>query len=90
MRCVYAGLNGEGLVAKEWGVAYLRSAERFAEGFEVEHPADCLGDAGAALGPILLGLAAIGLEKGYREGPCLVWSTSDREARGAALLRATT
>lgn len=90
VRCVYAGLNGEGLAAKEWGVAYLRSAERFADDFQVEHPADCLGDAGAALGPILLGLAAIGLEKGYREDPCLVWSTSDREARGAALLRAVT
>ena len=64
------------------------SAERFAENFEVEHPADCLGDAGAALGPILLGLAALGLEKGYRGSPCLVWSTSDREPRGAALLQA--
>ncbi len=90
VRCVYAGLNGEGLLAKEWGVAYLRSAERFAEEFQVEHPADCLGDAGAALGPIMLGLAAIGLEKRYRDDPCLVWSTSDREPRGAALLRAVT
>jgi 3-oxoacyl-[acyl-carrier-protein] synthase I len=88
VRCVCAGFNGESLPAKEWGVAYLRNAERFAEGFAVEHPADCIGDAGAALGPILLGLAALALEDGHREGPCLVWSTSDREVRGAALLRA--
>jgi 3-oxoacyl-[acyl-carrier-protein] synthase-1 len=86
VQCVYAGFNGENLPAKEWGVAYLRSAEHFAEGFGVEHPADCVGDAGAALGPMMLGLAALGMRHGYRSGPCLVWSTSDREARAAALL----
>ncbi len=90
VRCVYAGLNGEGLAAKEWGVAYLRWAERFAPDFRVEHPADCLGDMGAALGPAMLALAAIGIRRGHREEPCLVWSTSDREARGAALLHAAT
>ena len=86
VRSVYAGLNGESLAAKEWSIAYLRSAERLAEDHALEHPADCLGDAGAALGPILLGLAALGLQGGHVAGPCLVWSASDREARGAALL----
>jgi 3-oxoacyl-[acyl-carrier-protein] synthase-1 len=88
VRCVYAGFNGESLPTKEWGVAYLRSAERFAERVQVEHPADCIGDAGAALGPIMLALAAIGIRKGYREEPCLLWSTSDGDARAAALLQA--
>lgn len=88
VRCVYAGFNGESLAAKEWGVAYLRSAESFAEDLRVEHPADCIGDAGAALGPIMLGLAALGIGRGQREAPCLVWSTSDREGRAAALLDA--
>src|SRR5262249_54165271 len=35
--CVYAGLNGEHFWAKEWGVAFTRSAERFAQDVEVEH-----------------------------------------------------
>jgi 3-oxoacyl-[acyl-carrier-protein] synthase-1 len=86
VRCVYAGFNGESLASKEWGVAYLRSASRFAPDHSIEHTADCLGDAGAALGPMMLGLAAIGLQRGVRGTPCLVWSTSDREARAAALL----
>ena len=88
VRCVYAGFNGESLPAKEWGVAHLRSASHFASDFRIEHPADCIGDTGAAAGPIMLGLAAHGIQKGYRRDPCLVWCTSDREPRAAALLQA--
>lgn len=86
--CVYAGFNGESLPAKEWGVAELRSAARFAPGFTTEHPADCIGDPGAAMGPLLLCLAAHGIHAGYRRAPCLVWCTSDRAPRAAALVEA--
>ena len=51
------------------------------------HPVDCFGDAGAALGPLLVSLGAIGIQKGYVREPCLAWCSSDRETRGAALLR---
>src|SRR5512133_3285990 len=88
VRCVYAGLNCEGFSAKEWGVACLRNSGRFEEGFRVEHPADCIGETGAAMGPALLVLAALGVNEGYRESPVLAWSTSDREARAAALVEA--
>lgn len=87
VRTVYAGFNGEHLGAKEWGVAYLRNRPRFAERLRLEHPADCLGDTGAAMGPLLLALSAIGLGRGYRRSPCLVWCSSDRAPRGAALVR---
>ena len=83
---VFAGYNGENSWAKEWGVAYLRNKEKFAEPFAFEHPVDCFGDPGAALGPLLIGLAARGMTKGYRSGPCLVWCGSDRDARGAVLV----
>ncbi|NMO15904.1 hypothetical protein HPC49_24170 [Pyxidicoccus fallax] len=88
VRCVYAGLNGESFWSKEWGVAYLRHSQYFEEGFRFEHPIDCMGDPGAALGPLLVSLAAIGLQRGYRDAPCLIWCSSDREARGAALVDA--
>ncbi len=83
---VYAGLNGERLFAREWGVAQIRHRDRFAEHVAVEHPADCLGDAGAALWPILAALAAIGVKEGYRRSPCLVWCSSDQAERGAAIV----
>jgi 3-oxoacyl-[acyl-carrier-protein] synthase-1 len=86
IRCVYAGLNGESFWAKEWGVAWLRNSKRFVEALQLEHPVQNFGDPGAALGPLLVGLAAIGLHRGHQEGPCLVWCSSDGEERGAALL----
>ena len=88
IRTVYAGINGESFHAKEWGVSLLRHRPRFAEDFGFFHPADRLGDTGAAAGPLLLGLAALGIEKGYRPSPCLVWCSSDMGARGAAVIRA--
>ncbi|RKG99960.1 hypothetical protein D7V97_30935 [Corallococcus sp. CA053C] len=90
VRCVYAGFNGESFWTKEWGVAYLRHAQRFETEFRMEHPAEYTGDAGAALGPMMLGAAAVGLRKGYREGPCLVWGSSDREARAAVMVQSAT
>lgn len=86
VRTVYAGFNGENLPAKEWGVAHLRSAARFAGDHRIEHPADCIGDTGAAAGAIMLGLAANAMQQGHRQGPCLVWCTSDRAPRAAALM----
>lgn len=85
-RTVYASFNGENFWVKEWGVAQLRHSQRFEEQLRVDHPVEFMGDSGAALGTTLSGLAALGLYKGYRQGPVLVWSSSDREARGAVLL----
>jgi 3-oxoacyl-[acyl-carrier-protein] synthase-1 len=84
---VLGGLNGETFWAKEWGVARIRHAARFAETARLEHPADTFGDAGAALGPAMLALAALDLARGG-DGPCLVWCGSDRGERAAALLAA--
>jgi 3-oxoacyl-[acyl-carrier-protein] synthase I len=86
VQCVYCTFNGESFWAKEWGVAFVRSKAHFAEPLRFEHPADCIGDAGAGLGAILLGLAAVGLQRGYRQGPCLVFGSSDHDLRVAVLL----
>ena len=90
VRSVYASFNGESFWAKEWGVALMRSAARFAPSLRMEHPAEYYGDPGAAAGPLLVGLAAIGLRKRYRDEPCLVFCSSDREERAAALVRDAT
>ncbi len=84
--CVYAGLNGESYWAKEWGVAQIRCADRLRARLRVQHPADCFGDAGAALGLIMVGLGALELARARIDGDCLVWGGADRGERGAALL----
>ncbi|MFQ5503534.1 MAG: beta-ketoacyl synthase N-terminal-like domain-containing protein [Planctomycetota bacterium] len=90
IRTVLCSLNGESLGGREWGVAALRSASSFADPLRVEHPADCLGDIGAAFGPLLVGLAAVGVEGGYIQGPALVWCASDFEKRAALLVTLNT
>lgn len=83
IRTVFASLNGENFGAKEWGVALMRNQGAFDEGFMLEHPAEYFGDAGAAVGPLLMGLVAVGLDKGYLNGPALVWGSSEFAQRGA-------
>jgi len=84
IQTVLASLNGENYGAKEWGVAALRNSASLDPEHAFEHPADCFGDTGAAAGPLLLGLAAIGMNKGYLADPSLVWCSSEGELRGAA------
>ena len=86
---VYAGYNGESYPAKSWGVAYLRHSRRFKEDFRFEHPADCTGDTGAAMVPLMVILSVIGMRAGYRAAPSLVWCLSDDGHCGAVLASAT-
>ncbi len=86
LECVYAGLNGESHWAKGWGVSHIRNARFFAEALRMEHPADCMGDPGAALVPIMLGLAADRQVRGLDQTPALVWCASDRGESAAALV----
>jgi 3-oxoacyl-[acyl-carrier-protein] synthase I len=86
VRTVFAGFNGENLWAKEWGVGVIRNRNRFAEAHQMVHPAENIGDAGAALPAIMLGCAALGLQSGNVEGPALVFASSDHDPRGASLV----
>jgi 3-oxoacyl-[acyl-carrier-protein] synthase-1 len=81
-----AGFNGESFDAKLWGVARLRHYDFFSPAMVIDHPADKFGDAGAAMGAILVALAAQALTSGTRSGPVLVWAASDGESRGCAMV----
>lgn len=88
IREVYSSMNGENHWAKEWGVAFLRNRSAFDEEHGMHHPADCFGDTGAACGPLMVGLAAQGIARGYRESPALVYCSSDRGERAAVSVSA--
>lgn len=83
---VFSTMNGENLHAKEWGVANIRNQAALSEKLRFEHPADCYGDPGAAAGPIMIGLAAMGMNEGHVQGPSLVYCSSEHEKRGAVCL----
>jgi 3-oxoacyl-[acyl-carrier-protein] synthase-1 len=80
---VFSSMNGESHWAKEWGVGYIRNRSAFLEDVAIQHPADCFGDTGSACGPLLVGLAALGMRDGYRRSPSLVYCSSDRGPRVA-------
>lgn len=83
---VHCSFNGERYWAREFGVARLRRHADFEVDHQMEHPAECFGDLGAAFGPALAVLAAHGLRHGYRRAPGLVIASSDLGQRAAVLL----
>jgi 3-oxoacyl-[acyl-carrier-protein] synthase I len=85
---VYSSMNGESHWAKEWGVARIRNNGTFSAEHGMHHPADCYGDTGAACGPLMAGLAALGIKQGYRGAPALVYGSSDRGQRAALAVSA--
>jgi 3-oxoacyl-[acyl-carrier-protein] synthase-1 len=84
--CVYSSLNGERYWGREYGVARMRNSEWFVPDEQMEHPAECCGDLGAAHGPMLAALAAHAVRDGYRRAPCLVYASSDYGDRAVTLL----
>jgi 3-oxoacyl-[acyl-carrier-protein] synthase-1 len=88
IKTVYASLNGENFGAKELSVASIRNRSAFRDDMTTEHPADCFGDIGAAFGPVMLGLAVLGIQKGYSQGPALVYCSSEQQPRAAICLSA--
>ena len=78
IRYVYASMNGENFCAKEYAVAYSRNRAALSENIQIAHPADCLGDIGAAFAPVMLGIMT---ELGTM--PSLLYCSSDGAERSA-------
>lgn len=82
---VYIDLNGEPVRTHEWMLA----STRVLTVSETVHPADCIGDVGAAAAPLLLGMAATALHRKYaRTTRAVVCTSSDSGARGVVCLEA--
>jgi 3-oxoacyl-[acyl-carrier-protein] synthase-1 len=83
--------NGQPHRAEEYGFAATRVGDRFRNASQVNNPADCWGDVGAASGPLLTMLAVVGAIKGYAaKGYALVWTSAMIAERTAALFRVDT
>jgi 3-oxoacyl-[acyl-carrier-protein] synthase-1 len=86
---VISDLNGERYRSLEWGLAMPRVLSNNQLSIAVWHTADCLGDAGAAVGTVNLCLGVTALDKGYAKTKnILLWGSSDYGDRGSAYLRA--
>lgn len=78
---------GEQYFFKEVAYALSRNLKVRVENIDLLHPADGIGDTGAASLPIMLGMALTAYRKGYAAGPnVVVHSSGDDDKRGAVVL----
>jgi 3-oxoacyl-[acyl-carrier-protein] synthase I len=64
----YTDCNGEQYGFKDDRLAYARTVRKLKARFDHLHPADSVGEIGAAVGPCVLGLALAAARKGYAPG----------------------
>lgn len=80
-------LSGEQYYFKEASLTLSRSLRVRKEFFPLWHPADCIGECGAAIGPAMLAVALAASRKGYGEGPNVFCHLgNDAGERAVALL----
>ena len=87
---VISDLNGERWRFQEWAIVETRCLAAIPTGgWQHWHPADTVGDLGAAFVPFAVGLAARAFERGYAgQGITLICTGSDRGQRAAACVSA--
>jgi 3-oxoacyl-[acyl-carrier-protein] synthase-1 len=84
IRWVICDLNGESYRSFEWGVVQTRMNKTFSELKTLTHPADCIGDVGAATGGVLISYAVQAFKRGYHvSDQALLWTASDDGLRAA-------
>jgi 3-oxoacyl-[acyl-carrier-protein] synthase-1 len=84
---LYSSMNGEHFWFKEIGTSILRNKNRFEKDYSVIHPADCIGDTGAASGLIMAGIAALSYSFEHIEKPSLLYASSDNGDRATVVLK---
>lgn len=65
-------LSGEQYYFKEASLAFSRIARTRRKEFDIWHPAECIGEVGAAIGLIMIGVVKAACEKGYSKGSVIL------------------
>jgi 3-oxoacyl-[acyl-carrier-protein] synthase-1 len=79
-------LSGEHYYFKEAALAVARTLRVKKEEYDLWHPAECIGETGAAIGPLMLAVAEMSMRKSYAPGPkALVHMANDAGQRAAII-----
>jgi 3-oxoacyl-[acyl-carrier-protein] synthase-1 len=79
---------GEQYYFKEDALAMARTLRTTKAEFDIWHPADCIGEVGAAIGSVILNVALMAVRKGYAAGPGILCHLgNDAGERGVFVLR---
>jgi 3-oxoacyl-[acyl-carrier-protein] synthase-1 len=85
---VVCDLNGESYRAREWGYVRVRLRSLFEDTLALWHPADCIGDVGAASGVVLATVTARAFQRGYAPAErALLWASSDGGDRASVVVK---
>jgi 3-oxoacyl-[acyl-carrier-protein] synthase-1 len=71
---------------KEAALAFGRIDRTKRTEFDIWHPADCVGEVGAAIGPIMIGVLKAAFEKGYAQGSRVLMHMGNDDGKRAALV----
>ncbi len=81
-----ASVSGEQYWFKEASLSVLRTLRVRKEEFDIWHPADCIGEVGAAIGPVMLSVAITAVTKGYAPGKNIICYFSNDDGKRAATI----
>jgi 3-oxoacyl-[acyl-carrier-protein] synthase I len=82
----HCSLNGESYFAYEWGLVQTRLGRQLQNISKLYHPADCVGEVGAAIGALMLVNATSIIEKSKKSESILLFAANDDQRRAALIL----
>lgn len=86
---IICDLNGENYRFKEWGIVQSRVLNGSSPAPDLWHPAEYIGDIGAASIVVYMAIGVAAIKNNYFRGPnLLIWASSDTGGRGSCLLTA--
>ena len=71
---------------KESSIAFSRIDRTKREEFDVWHPADCVGEVGAAIGAVMVAVLKCACEKGYAKGTEVLLHLANDDGRRSAMI----
>jgi 3-oxoacyl-[acyl-carrier-protein] synthase-1 len=81
-----ADVSGSQYRFKEAALAVSRTLRRRKNDFDFWHPADCVGETGAAAGAVMLGVLEMAGRKGYAKGRRVLLHLGNEDGRRAAMV----
>lgn len=79
-------VSGELYSFKEAATALLRVLRQRKVFYDLWHPADCIGEVGAAIGPVMLGVLLHAMREGYSPGNNVMAHVGNDDGRRAAMI----
>lgn len=85
---IFCDLNGESKRMQEWGYVKTTLGDKLGNPVLIEHPANIIGDTGAASGAVLIIMSIYFLQKKYeKQGAAIIFTASDNDERSVIFLR---